>query len=73
MLLLMKGTFLLRVYLIGHSGRILPRRLRKLIARSEIHRAWLLGYMGFFEQGGVSFGPAHPYRIDIDFRGAAFE
>lgn len=55
----------LRVYLIGHDGKVMPRLLRKLLARSEIHNAWLLGYMGFFEQDGIRFGPANPYPGDL--------
>ncbi|UZX45482.1 hypothetical protein A6U84_25775 (plasmid) [Agrobacterium sp. 13-2099-1-2] len=51
----------LRVYLIGYDGKVMPRLLRKLLGRSEIHNAWLLGYMGFFEQDGIRFGPANPY------------
>ncbi|ATG38002.1 MAG: hypothetical protein HEP70_19955 [Rhodobiaceae bacterium] len=52
-----------RAYLSGYSGRVLPRRVRRLIAGSELHRAWLLGYMGFFEQDGIKFGPANPYGL----------
>lgn len=51
----------LRVYLLGYDGKVIPRSLRKLLARSEIHNAWLLGFMGFFEQDGIRFGPANPY------------
>ena len=51
----------LRAYLAGHTGQIMPRRLRKAIAGSELHRAWLVGFLGFFEQDGVAYGPANPY------------
>ncbi|GGB09138.1 hypothetical protein GCM10011491_41370 [Brucella endophytica] len=51
----------MRFYLYGYQGKALSRLLRKLIAGSEVHRAWLLGYLGFFEQDGVRFGPANPY------------
>lgn len=44
-----------------YDGKVMPRSLRKLLARSEIHNAWLLGYMGFFEQDGIRFGPANLY------------
>jgi len=50
-----------RVYLAAISGWIMPARLRKLVARSELHRAWLLGYMGFFHEAGIAYGPASPY------------
>ena len=38
----------LRVYLGGHSGRVMPRWLRRIAARSELHRAWLCGFNGCF-------------------------
>lgn len=53
--------FYLRIYLMGHSGRHMPRWLRRAIVRSEAHRAWLCGYRFFFEQDGVRYGPANPY------------
>jgi hypothetical protein len=56
----MKSLYL-RIYLMGHAGRHMPRRLRRAIARSEVHRAWLCGYKGFFEQDGLRYGPANPY------------
>lgn len=51
-----------RVYLAALNGWIMPSRLRKLVARSELHRAWLLGHMGFFHEAGIAYGPANPYR-----------
>ena len=50
-----------RVYLAGYSGRVLPRWLRRLAARSALHRVWLSGFTGCFEQDGVRYGPANPY------------
>ena len=50
-----------RVYLAALSGWIMPVRLRKLVVRSELHRAWLLGHMGFFHGDGIAYGPANPY------------
>lgn len=55
----------MQVYLIGHGGKVLPRALRKLIAGTEIHRAWLIGYMGFFGEDGIRYGPANPYPGDL--------
>lgn len=52
----------LRVYLAGYRGWKAPRILRRVIARSELHRAWLLGSMGFFVENDISFGPANPYQ-----------
>lgn len=49
------------VYLAGYGGWFLPRLLRKVTARSELHRAWLIGHLGFFEEGGMRFSPANPY------------
>ncbi|MCF7701549.1 hypothetical protein [Loktanella sp. M215] len=51
----------LRAYLHGYARQPAPRWLRRVIARSEIHRAWLAGWLGYFEQDGVSYGPAFPY------------
>ncbi len=58
----MKNAILHRVYLHGYQRSELPRWLRRAIARTEIHRAWLSGYQGCFEEAGVSYGPANPYR-----------
>lgn len=57
------GWILLHVYLEGYGGRRFPRRLRWMIAGSEIHRAWVLGSKGFFEQDGEKYSPARPYSI----------
>ncbi|PKQ10893.1 MAG: hypothetical protein CVT70_17165 [Alphaproteobacteria bacterium HGW-Alphaproteobacteria-1] len=57
----MKAAALHHVFLAGYSGRGIPRWLRKLLAGSELHRAWLLGSKGFFEEQGRRFGPANPY------------
>ncbi len=50
-----------RVYLAGYSGWEAPDWLRRALARTEFHRAWLSGFHGRFEQAGVSYGPANPY------------
>ena len=55
----------LRAYLAGHAQLALPHRLRKAIAGSELHRAWLVGFLGFFEQDGLAYGPAHPYAENV--------
>ena len=59
----MMNAICFRAYLTGYSGRIMPRQVRRMIGGSELHRAWLLGHMGIFEQDGVRHGPANPYRI----------
>ncbi|WP_290777188.1 hypothetical protein [Hoeflea sp.] len=62
----MMQSIYLRAYLAGYSGRHVPRSIRRVFAGSELHRAWLIGSMGFFEQDGVRYGPANPYRIGDD-------
>jgi hypothetical protein len=56
----MTSTYM-RAYLRGYAKQPAPRWLRCLVARTEIHRAWLSDWLGSFEQDGVSYGPAHPY------------
>lgn len=34
-----------RFYLLGYKGVMLPRGVRRLIARSQCHRSWLAGDM----------------------------
>lgn len=58
----------LRLYLFGYSGRVLPRRLRRLVAGSELHRSWLLGCKGYFTECGVQYGPAFPYGHNKAFQ-----
>jgi len=57
----MKNAILHRVYLHGYQQYILPRWLRRTLARTEFHRAWLSGFHGRFEEDGVMYGPANPY------------
>lgn len=40
----------LRFYLAGYSGLLLPRAMRRLLARTNLHRAWLSGDMGVFTE-----------------------
>ena len=35
-------------YLYGYQQKFISRRLRKMIAGTELHRAWLAGNMGVF-------------------------
>lgn len=59
-----KTEVLMVTYLQGHTGFEMSRFMRfmrRMIARSELHRAWLLGSLGYFEEGGVSYGPCNPY------------
>ena len=61
----MRECILLRIYLLGYGGHQLPRRIRRLTARSALHRAWLGEFHGRFEEGGVQYGPANPYRPNL--------
>jgi hypothetical protein len=47
-----------RFYMHGYYGNVLPRMVRRLIARTMFHRGWLAGHMGVFEQSGVRHGVA---------------
>lgn len=39
-----------KFYLIGYEGRTLPRLLRKILIKTELHRAWLAGKHGIFDE-----------------------
>ena len=56
-----KTEILTVTYLRDHGGFEMSRFTRRLIARSELHRAWLLGSLGYVEEAGVSYGPCNPY------------
>lgn len=58
---MMSNAVLHRIYLHGYQRGRLPRWMRRIGARTELHRAWLSGFHGRFEQAGVSYGPANPY------------
>jgi hypothetical protein len=45
-----------RLYFVGYKGLCLSRRLRRLIAGSAWHRAWLCGHLGLYEEDGMPFG-----------------
>lgn len=55
------NSIYLRIYLYGHSGKVIPRSVRRVLAGTHFHRALLYGYLGFFEQNGIKYGPAYPY------------
>lgn len=50
------GLFEHWAYMQGYRGKVLPRAVRKLCAKSTLHRAWLAGHLGIFEQGNKRFG-----------------
>lgn len=54
-------SLLQSAYLSGYRGSVWPRFLRRMIAGTCLHRAWLLGHLGFFSEGGIAYGPARPY------------
>ena len=51
-------------YILGYSGRLVPRLIRKLLARTGIHRAWQAGYNGCFTQDGIKYGLANPFTAE---------
>ena len=48
---------------IGYKQIVLPRRMRKLMARSEMHRAWLSGFTGAWFAGVLEREEA--WRLDV--------
>ena len=62
----LSNAFLHQVYLLGYGGWKCPRSIRRMVARTGIHRAWFLGWTGHFSQDGIRFGLAHPYRYGTD-------
>ena len=56
-----KDSVFFHTYLTGYAHREMPRSLRRLIARSETHRAWLSGFHGRFIENEIQYGPADPY------------
>lgn len=48
-------------YLHGYQKRPTPRLVRRVLARSFLHRAWLSGKNGYFIEGDVSYGLCRPY------------
>lgn len=61
-----KEKLLMRVFLHGHTHGEMPRWFRRAFARSDIHRAWLVGHDGCFWQDGMRFGPANPYGVYLE-------
>lgn len=45
-----------KIYIFGYKGWLPQKWLRRLFAKSDIHRAWLTGYMGFFVESGKHCG-----------------
>lgn len=56
----LKKDLLLSIYLKGYEGYRPPRWVRRLLAKTEIHHAWLAGYMHVFydEDGRLRAGIA---------------
>ena len=55
----MRNAVLHWIYLKGYSGFKFPASFRRMIAGSEIHRAWFLGFTGHFAENGVRYGLAN--------------
>jgi len=54
--LILRKEVYLCAYFVGYRQVMIPRILRKIFARSELHRAWLLGFNGCFEEVGIKYG-----------------
>jgi hypothetical protein len=48
-------------YLLGYRRWEMPRWVRRVITKTELHRAWLSGFHGRFIEQGVEYGPTNPY------------
>lgn len=53
---LTSGSLVSRMYFLGYAGLSLSRGIRRLIAGSTLHRAWMNGHMGLFEEAGRPHG-----------------
>lgn len=52
-----------RLYIYGYRGNDAPRLIRKVLARSELHRSWFSGRMGVFEVEGLRYSVGSPNGI----------
>jgi hypothetical protein len=52
---------LFKAYLYGYQQKPMPRFIRRLMARTRLHRAWLSGSNGYFVEYGVQYGTCNPY------------
>ena len=50
-----------QTYMAGYSSWNMPRWVRRFIAGRQFHRAWFLGFNGYFEQDGIAYGLSNPY------------
>jgi hypothetical protein len=48
----MATSLSMRFYLAGYQGLVLSRPVRRLLAKTTLHRAWLQGHMGSFVENG---------------------
>ncbi|WP_219096149.1 hypothetical protein [Pseudomonas sp. UMAB-40] len=46
----------MRFYIVGLDCLLIPRKWRRLFARTEWHRAWLNGYMAIYRESGEFHG-----------------
>ena len=49
------------VYIWGYSGKHMPRWARRAMAGTGLHRAWFLGFHGFFAEAETQYGIGNPY------------
>lgn len=52
----MWATILSQLYLLGYKQWMAPRAVRRLMAGTIVHRAWLAGNMGLYESEGEKYG-----------------
>lgn len=50
-------------YLHGYKQRLAPKFARRMLAQTELHRAWLSGKNGYFHEDDVRYGLCHPYGL----------
>jgi len=53
----------LAAYLAGSERRQLPRQIRRAFVRSEVHRAWLAGWHGYYWRNSIRHGLNNPRSL----------
>jgi len=64
---------LMKAYFFGYQQKPVPRCVRRLFARSRLHRAWLSGSNGYFVECGVQYGTCNPYSLSSARRVETFQ
>lgn len=53
------------IYFKGYSGYFYPQLIRKLFAKTELHRAWIAGRYGIYIENGIRKSLARTNCNDI--------